>query len=144
MLLDPIDAPEDRTAADLHDAYLDALADIVAEVGVEEAVRRTGLDVDLLASLAGGDRPDLSLDEACAVLSLSDSWSDADAVRFEIRDSIMLGMSSAVIDVDTLERELDGDLDAKTIQQKIEGRRPMSLLEYAAIALVIERENDYA
>ncbi|MFB6133032.1 MAG: DUF5791 family protein [Halanaeroarchaeum sp.] len=144
MLLDPIDEPEDLTAADLHDAYLDALADVVSNVGVEAAAGRTGLDAGLLASLTNGDRPDLSLDDACAILALTDSWPDADAVRFEIRDSIMLGMSSAVMDVDSLERELDGDLDARTIQQKIEGRRPMSLAEYAAVALTIERENDYA
>lgn len=144
MLLDPIDTPEDLTAEDLHEAYLDALGDIVADVGVEEAARQTDLGADLLDALIAGDRPDLSLDDACAILALTESWPDAKGVRLEIRDSIMLGMSSAVLDVDTLERELNGDLDAKTIQQKIEGRRPMSLAEYAAVALIIERENDYA
>lgn len=144
MLLDPIDDPDEMTAEDLHHAYLDELAAVVDDVGVEAAADGTDLASDLLSALSAGERPDLSLDDACSILALTDEWPDADVVRFEIRDSIMLGMSSAVLDVDGLEREIDLDLDAKTIQQKIEGRRPMSLAEYAAVALVIERENEYA
>lgn len=144
MLLDAIDDPDGLTAAALHDDYLDALADAVTAMGVETAADRTGLDVATLEALVDGDRPSLSLEDACAILGATDEWPDAETVRLEVRDSLMLGMSSAVLDVDALERELDLDLDAKTIQQKIEGRRPMSLHEYAAIALLIERENDFA
>lgn len=144
MLLDPIDAPEDTTAEDLHRAYLDDLAAVVEDVGVEESADRTGISADVLAALVAEEYPDLVLDDACAIQALTDEWPTAEAVRLEVRDSIMLGMSSAVLDVDGLERELGGDLDAKTIQQMIEGRRPLPLATYAAIALVVERENDYA
>jgi len=144
MLLDPIADPEGVTAADLYDEYLDALAAEVASMGVETAVERTGLDADALESLVDGDRPALFLDDACAILGATADWPDAETVKLEVRDSLMLGMSSAILDVDGLERELDLDLDAKMLQQKIEGRRPMTLREYAAVALVIERENDFA
>ncbi|MGM0397358.1 MAG: DUF5791 family protein [Halobacteriota archaeon] len=144
MLLDPIDAPEETTAEDLHLAYLEELAAVVSDVGVDEAADRTEIPADVLTALVSGEHPDLVLDDAAAILALTDEWPDADVVMLEIRDSIMLGMSSAVLDVDALERELDDGLDAKTIQQMIEGRRPMPLAEYAAIALTIERENDYA
>lgn len=144
MLLDPIDAPDETTAEALHLAYLDHLAAIVADVGVDEAADRTDCSVDVLGALVSGEHPDLTLGDAAAILALTDDWPDADVVMLEVRDSIMLGMSSAVLDVDGLERELDDDLDAKTIQQMIEGRRPFPLETYAAIALVVERENDYA
>ncbi|UWG47231.1 putative transcriptional regulator, contains HTHdomain [Halanaeroarchaeum sp. HSR-CO] len=144
MLLDPIDAPAETTAEDLHLAYLEELAAVVSDVGVDEAADRTGIPADTLAALVAGEQPQLVLDDAAAILALTDDWPDADVVMLEIRDSIMLGMSSAVLDVDALERALDDGLDAKTIQQMIEGRRPLPLATYAAIALTIRRENDYA
>ncbi|MFW5938039.1 MAG: DUF5791 family protein [Halanaeroarchaeum sp.] len=144
MLLDPIEDADERTAADLHRDYLDDLRDVVAEMGVDEAVERTGLPASTLESLVEGEDPSITLEDACAILGATDEWADADTVQLEVRDSLMLRMSSAVLDVDALERELDLDLDAKTIQQKIEGRRSMSLAEYAAVSLVIERENDFA
>jgi hypothetical protein len=144
MLLDPIDDPEGRTPADLHREYLDALGDIVGEVGVDAVADRTELSAETLVSLVAGERPSLTLADACAILGATDDWADTETVELEVRDSIMLGMSSAVLDVDALERHLDLGLDAKTIQQKIEGRRSMTLEEYAAIALVIERENEFA
>ena len=144
MLLDPIADPEGVSPADLYRDYLDALADEVASMGVEPAAERTGLDRATLESLVDGDRPDLSLDDACAILGATEDWPDAQTVELEVRDALMLGMSSAILDVDGLERELDLDLDAKMRQQKIEGRRPMTLREYVAVALVVERENDFA
>ncbi|AKH97096.1 DUF5791 family protein [Halanaeroarchaeum sulfurireducens] len=144
MFVDSIDAPDDRTAEDLLAEYRDDLGDIVVDVGVEAAADRAGVDESDLRSLVRGEPSDLSIGDACAIWALSDDLPDEETIRREIQDSIMLGMASAILDVDTLERELDGDLDAKTIQQKIEGRRPMSLEEYAAIALLIARENKFA
>lgn len=144
MLLDPIDDPDGQTVADLHREYLDALGDIVDELGVDAAADRTGLSAKTLVSLVEGEEPPLTIADACAILGATDDWHDGETVELEVRDSIMLGMSSAVLDVDALERHLDLGLDAKTIQQKIEGRRSMTLEEYAAIALAIERENEFA
>ena len=143
MLLDPIDDPDGLTAADLHREYLDALGGIVDELGVDAVADRTGLSAEILSSLVDGEQPSLTLPDACAILGATDDWPDGETVELEVRDSIMLGMSSAVLDVDALEHHLDLEFDAKTIQQKIEGRQSMTLEEYAAIALVIERENEY-
>lgn len=144
MLLDPIDDPDGLTPADLHREYLDALGDIVDELGVDAVADRTGLPEETLVSLVDGEHPPLTLADACAILGATDDWADAETVKLEVRDSIMLGMSSAVLDLEALERILDLGLDAKTIQQKIEGRRSMTLEEYAAIVLGIERENEFS
>lgn len=143
MLLDPIDAPDERTAEDLLADYRDALADVVAATGVETAADATAIPQATLSALVAGEDPALTLDDACEILALTDDWSDADAVRLEIRDHLMLGMSSAIMDVDALERALDGEMTAKEIQAKIEGRHEMSLAEYAAVVLVVEREKEF-
>lgn len=143
MLLDPIDAPDERTTEDLLADYRDALADVVAATGVETAADATGVQLPTLEALVAGDDPALTLDDACAILALTDDWPDADAVRLEVRDHLMLGMSSAIMDVDALERALDGEMTAKEIQAKIEGRHEMSLSEYAAVVLVVEREKEF-
>ncbi|MFB6069604.1 MAG: DUF5791 family protein [Halanaeroarchaeum sp.] len=143
MLVDPIDAPEERTADDLRREYAEALADVVRSVGVETAAAESAVARETLERLADGDTPEMTLQDACEILALSEDWSDPDAVRLEVRDYLMLGMSSAVLDVDALERLLDGGLTAKEIQAKLEGRQPMSLAEYASVALAIEREKDF-
>lgn len=144
MLVDPIEAPDDRSVADVHQSFLEGLADVVESAGLETAADRTGIERDRLQSLLEGADPEFTLQESSEILALSDEWPDADAVRMEIRDHLMLRMSSAILDVDGLEREIDAALDAKAIQAKIEGRRPMTLQEYADIVLTIARENDFA
>jgi hypothetical protein len=47
------------------------------------------------------------------------------------------------MDVDALASGLDDDMDPKEIQQKIEGRAPMTLAEYARIVRYIQAENPY-
>jgi len=143
MLVDPIDAPDDRTADDLRREYEADLAAVVESVGVEAAAEETGISAATLSDLVDGADPDLSLDDACAIVALTEEWPDAETVRLEVRDRIMLGMSSAILDVDALEREADLGLEARDIQAKIEGRQPMSLAEYATVVLVIERENEF-
>ncbi|MFB6135108.1 MAG: DUF5791 family protein [Halanaeroarchaeum sp.] len=144
MLVDPIEAPEDRSVADVHQSFLEGLADVVESVGLETAAERTAIERDRLRVLLSREVPSFTLHEAAEILALTPEWSDGDAVRMEVRDHLMLGMSSAVLDVDALEREIDAALDAKEIQAKIEGRRSMTLREYADVVLTIARENDFA
>jgi len=51
----------------------------------------------------------------------------------EVRDALLLGMSAAMLDVDRVAAEVDGDVDPKEIQGMIEGRHPMTLVEYARL-----------
>lgn len=132
MLQEPISDPDGTTAGDLRDRYVAAIAAVADEVGVETAAERTGIDAERLAEAEqrGGE---FTLEEAASVLALAEDTPDEDALLLEVRDRLMLGMSGAVLDVDALARGLDGDFEPRDVQQKIEGRQPMTLDEYARI-----------
>ncbi|MFB6146983.1 MAG: DUF5791 family protein [Halobacteriaceae archaeon] len=130
---------EDASAAtaDDHRRQIEtALADVVADVGLSTASDRTGLDRDRLAALP--EESDLTVEEAATVLALDGDYPDADAITAEVRDRIMLGMSTAVMDVDQLADAMTADLGPREVQQKIEGRQPMTLAEYATIIAHVE------
>jgi hypothetical protein len=143
MLADEIADPEDVTPAELRAEYEDALARVVEREGVETAAAESGVETERLDALVAGESPEVTVEEAAALLALSEEWPDAEGIVLEVRDNLMLQMSSAVMDVDSLAAGLDGDLDPKEIQQKIEGRQPMTLAEYARIYRHIASENPY-
>lgn len=143
MLADEIQDPDAVTAGEVRAEYEAALADVVEAAGVDAAAAESGVDASKLEELLAGESPELTLQEAAAVLAVSDDWPDAEGLVLEVRDNLMLQMSSAVMDVDALASGLDGDLDPKEIQQKIEGRQPMTLAEYARIYRHIASENPY-
>lgn len=104
---------------------------------LEDEIDRTADD----AIRAATDRPvedlrgelgDLELTDVAAVLA---AGSDArpDAMRDELLDQLLIAMTTAVIDVDALAGRVPLDLTGKEIQQRIEGRAPMTLREYALI-----------
>jgi hypothetical protein len=132
MLQEPID-PDSVTVEELCDRYVTGVRDAVAAVGAEVAVGETPVDADRVdALLEGRDGGELTVEEAARLLALADG-DDADAVLAEVRDHLMLSMSTAVLDVDAIAANLDGELSAREIQAKMEGRLPMTLREYARI-----------
>lgn len=143
MLADEIADPEDVTAAELRAEYEKVLARVVEREGVDAAAESSGVERERLDALVAGESPELTVEEAAALLALSEEWPDADGIVLEARDNLMLQMSSAVMDVDSLAAGVEGDLDAKEIQQKIEGRQPMTLAEYARIHRHVASENPY-
>lgn len=143
MLYDEIADPESTTPRELRTAYEAELADVVETVGVETAAEDTGVDADRLAALVAGESPEFTVEEAAAVLALSEAYPDAEGVVLELRDHLMLEMSSAVLDVEAVEVGVDADLDARQIQQKIEGRAPMTLDEYARIHHFVASEKTF-
>ncbi|MFB6268739.1 MAG: DUF5791 family protein, partial [Halobacterium sp.] len=130
-------------AGDVRAEYEAALASVVEAAGVDAVSEAAGVDAERLAALVDGDSPEFTVEEAAEVLAVSDDWPDAEGLLLEVRDNLMLQMSSAVMDVDALASGLDGDLDPKEIQQKIEGRQPMTLAEYARIYRHVASENPY-
>jgi hypothetical protein len=139
MLYEEIDDPESVTPADLRKRYAEALAAAVEAVGIDEAVAVTDLDREVVAAIAGDETPSVDLADAAAILALQDDAPGRDALLLEVRDHLLMGMSVAVMDVEALAAELDGDLSPKQLQQKIEGRTPMTLAEYAAVHHAIAR-----
>ena len=143
MLVDEIADPDAVSPAEVRAEYVATIAAIVEAVGVETAAEETSVDESTLESLVAGEDPQLTMEEATELLALSEEYPDAESLLLEIRDSVMLGMSSAVMDVDAMEAGLPLDIEARDIQQKIEGRQTMTLAEYAHIAHYIATENPY-
>ena len=142
MLYDEIDDPEATSPEELRAEYEARLADIVESVGADEVAESSGVDRETVEALADGESPKLTVEEAAGILAVAESTPDADAILLETRDHLLMGMTTAVLDVDTIAAELDADMDAKEIQQKIEGRMAMPLSEYAQLHQFIASRND--
>lgn len=123
---------EAETPAALAAAYREELAAIVREHGPETVAERTGVDADALEALATGDAPELDLEDAAAIQATATEL-DAETIYVEACEHLLLGMSMAVLDVETLASEYAGDRSAKAIQQRLERRAPMTLAEFARL-----------
>lgn len=138
MLHEAHESPGAATAADLLDAYAAALRSVVDDRGPAAVANATGLDVATVEAVGNGDAGDLTLTEAAEVLALADEAPDADAIEAEARDHLLLGMTTGILDVDTVAAEIEADLTAKEVQQALEGRTPVTLAQFAAIQSYIE------
>lgn len=123
---------------ELHGRYLAALADVVEREGVEEAAAASGVEGETLRGLVAGESPELDLGDAAAVLAL-DHDADGETIAEIDRDALLMGMTNAVLDVESLASELDGSLEPREIQAKVEGRYPMTLREFAQLHATIQR-----
>jgi len=141
MLTGRFEDAGERTPEELETAYYGLLTDALEEVGIEHAASETGIDEESLSAIAADERPELTLTEATTVLTLADEYPHPDTIESEARDILLMGMTTAVMDVDALASRLGGDLEPKLIQQKVEGRQPMTLAEYAKLHHAIERNS---
>jgi hypothetical protein len=83
----------------------------------------------------------LTVSEAASVLALEEGAPDATAIRQESLDHLLMGMTTAVLDVEALAANASLDLPPTGVQQRIEGRAEMTLREYADLhAVVAERQ----
>ncbi|MFC4544197.1 DUF5791 family protein [Halosolutus amylolyticus] len=123
--------------AALRNEYDRDLAAVVEERGVDAVADETDVDRDQLETLAEGDSPALTLEEAARIQSLAEGEPDADTIETMATEHLLLGMSTAVLDVDAVESRLAIEMDAKEIQQKIERRAPMSFEEFVHVQYVI-------
>ncbi|WP_053947539.1 DUF5791 family protein [Halolamina sediminis] len=138
MLYDAVEADGEASPAAFHAAYFEELATAVAELGVDTVVGGTGLDRATVEAIGEGEQPELTVEEAAEVLALTEGAPDAEDIAWEARDHVLMGMTTAVVDVDTVARETDIELDGKEIQQAIEGRLPTTLEQFAAIQAYID------
>jgi len=138
MLRGRFEAAGELSPEELRAAYDDLLCGTIDRVGLETVAERTGLDRETLSALVAGERPELTVAEAAAILATNEELPDADAIEAESRDVLLMGMSTAVLDVEALARDVEGRLEPKEIQAKIEGRFPLTLDEYAHLHSYIE------
>jgi hypothetical protein len=140
MLRDEFETPGQRTPEDLLAAYKRVLAETVESVGVDSVAEESGVDRETLVALVDGDSPEVTLEDAAAILATDPDRPDADFIAADARDMLLMGMSIAVLDVDAVESGIGGRMEAKEIQQKMEGRHTMTLAEYAVLHQYIEEK----
>jgi len=143
MLYDEIQEPDAVTADELRARYEAELTATIESVGVDAVVERTGVDEGVVGTLAEGASVELSVADAAAILATGEDAPTSDVILAEVRDTLLMGMTNAVLDVDAIAADVDVDLTGKEVQQRIEGRTPMTLAEYAELHRFIAGEADW-
>jgi hypothetical protein len=132
MFHDAVDDPGGHSADELYERYESLLIETVERVGAAEASERSDVDRATVDALLAGESPELTLEEAAALLAI-DAEEDPETIVALDRDALLMGMTNAVVDVESLARGVDGDLEARELQAKVEGRFPMTLREFADV-----------
>lgn len=140
MLRGEFESAGELTPAELREAYLSRLRETVETVGVETVAKRSGVDEAVVGALADGESPELTLEAAAAILAADPEMPPGDTLAAEAHDILLMGMTAAVVDVDAVAAGVDIDVDPTEIQQKVEGRFPMTLAEYAHVHAFLERQ----
>ncbi|QPV63926.1 hypothetical protein I7X12_04650 [Halosimplex litoreum] len=138
MLRGEFESAGEQSPEEVRQAYGEVLAETVESVGVDTVVTRSGVDREVVGSIAAGDQPELTLEAAASVLAADPDRPDGETIELEALDILLMGMTTAVVDVDAVAAGLDDEMDPKEIQQKVEGRYPITLAEYAAIHQFLE------
>jgi hypothetical protein len=142
MLYDAASEPASLSPAALREAYENQLRTVVDDIGVETAAADSGLDRDTVTAVADGPVPDLRVTDAAALLALDDDRPDAETIVLELRDHLLMAMTTGVVDVDTIASNVDLDLSGQEVQQAVEGRSAMTLEQLAAIQRFLASRND--
>lgn len=119
-------------------AYGEAVRD-TADAADSDEFRTELSDSGTLTAIREGDGGGVTIDDAAVILASGADRRDPSSIRAELFDRLLIGMTNAVLDVDTLANEVALDLSGKELQQRIEGRVPMTLAEYAHIRHAIAR-----
>lgn len=133
MLYDDIEDPRSTSPEQLRADYAAELADQIESEGVDAVADESGVNRETVATIAAGEAETVQLEDAAAIQATAPDAPPADDILLEVRDELLMGMTTAVLDVDTIGAEMESELDGKQIQQKIEGREPMTLAEFARI-----------
>lgn len=128
--------PKTHDVDDLVDAYLNELS-AVFESGPAE--RTDDIPKSISRTIDEGNAAVLTVADAARVLATESDRLDSDAIEAELHDRLLIAMSNAVMDVDTLAERVTLDRSPKELQQAIEGRASLSMLEYAHIRRALAR-----
>lgn len=132
--------PGERSPDEMVATYTEALAAIIEEFGSGRVAEETGLDDETVEAASTGDLDEVTLEEGAAVLALSGEYPPAEDGVALARDALLMGMTNAVMDVEALSSEIGGELEPRELQQKVEGRFPISLAEYALLHHHVQRD----
>lgn len=133
MFHEVADEPGELTGEELYEQLIAEVEAAVEAAGVETVADATDVDRATVEALAAGERPELTVEEAAAILATREETPPTDVIVAESRDALLMGMTSAVMDVEALASSLNSDLEPREIQSKVEGRFPMTLREFATL-----------
>jgi hypothetical protein len=138
MFHEVVDAPGEYTPEELYELYVAELVAVIESHGVEEVAERAGVETETLRALSNGEDPELTLEEGASILAALSETPDAETIATLSRDALLMGMTTAVLDVEAVESGVGGQLEAREIQSKVEGRFPITLREFALLHQYIE------
>jgi len=133
MFGDLPDEPGEMTPQELERVYAEALDAVVTNRGAETVATEASVPADTVRAAAAGELDGVTLEEGAAILALAEDHPPAEDIVVVALDDLLMGMTNAVLDVEALESAIGGELDAREIQQKVEGRHPITLAEYALL-----------
>jgi hypothetical protein len=139
MFHEVVDDPGDHDVEELYARYEEELVDAIEAVGVAAVAASSEVDETTVQAVLDGEAPELTLEEAGSVLATLPDAPSAGDIEALARDALLMGMTNAVLDVEAVESAVDGELEAKEIQSKVEGRFPMTLREFALLHHHIDR-----
>jgi hypothetical protein len=142
MIYDAADEPGSLSPRQLRDAYEAELRAVIDTHGAETVATETGVAVETIDALLDGESPSLTLSDAATILAVDRDGQDAETIVQEVRDHLLMAMTTGVVDVDTIASNVDLDLSGQEVQQAIEGRVRMTLAELAAIHGYVAGRND--
>lgn len=119
-------------------AFESLVGDAVREAGTAHIRDETELSDAVVRAMERGDVADCTVRDSAVVLGATTDR-DADAIVAELRDHLLIGMATAVLDVDTIAASIETDLTGQEVQQALEGRTQMTLEQLAEISAVIEQ-----
>jgi len=129
---------DEVTAAALLASFETLVREAAAEVERDRLAEETRVDEAVLDAAIDGDVAEIRLEDGAAIAA-APTDREGDAVVAEVRDHLLMGMATAVLDVDAIAAAIDADLTGQEVQQALEGRAPMTLGQLAEITAVIER-----
>ena len=138
MFHEVADDPGEHTPDELYERYEAELVDAIEARGVDEVAAASEVDEATLRALLDGEEPELELEEAASILAVLEETPSAEDIAVLSRDALLMGMTTAVLDVEAVESGIEGELEAREIQSKVEGRFPMTLREFALLHQFIE------
>ncbi|WP_336021959.1 DUF5791 family protein [Halobellus salinisoli] len=142
MLYDAAGEPASLTPAEVREAYEAQLRAVVTDLGVDAVTAETDVDPESIETVAGGPVPRLRVEDAASILALDDDRPDAESIVLELRDHLLMAMTTGVVDVDAIASNVDLDLTGQEVQQALEGRTAMTLEQLAAIQQYLAERND--
>jgi len=142
MLYDAADDPAHLTPVELREAYEAQLRAVVTDRGVETTAAESDVDADVLEALVEGAVPQLRVADAASILALDEGRPDAETIVLELRDHLLMAMTTGVVDVDTIASNVDLDLSGQEVQQALEGRTAMTIEQLATIQQYLAERND--